>query len=180
MLSQHSERHHVEPHRPCCSELRLWVTKHRKHEWRLNSTWRHFSVVMSAIIDLQLGIGMIGTKSTPITRLPTGISFAATCIQPPGAAQRSIRTLDEARKLNRRFNWISLKADLALNPAKYVYGNRHNLFLWQGSKTYPSDSSHAWSSYPYLRHAKNTREAALYMRSKTRRWRGSSRTTLLG
>ena len=67
-------------------------------------TWRHFSVVMSATIDLQLGMGMMGTKSTPTIMLPTGICFEATCIHPPGAAQRSINTFEESRKLNRRFN----------------------------------------------------------------------------
>ena len=31
--------------------------------------------------------------------------------QPPGAAHRSIKHLDDCKKLNFLFNWINLKAD---------------------------------------------------------------------
>lgn len=56
----------------------------------------------------------------------------ATCIHPPGAAHKSIKTRDLCRKLNFRFNWINLKAARDRYPTiKYIYeaflSTQHNL-----------------------------------------------------
>lgn len=48
---------------------------------------------------MQFGIGFIGSKSIPIIMLEDGMYFEATYIQPPGAAQRSIKTLAFYKKL---------------------------------------------------------------------------------
>ena len=82
---------------------------------------------MSSWNVFTLWIGFIGSKSTPIIVLSMGICFAATWhlpnhsltlsfYHPPGAAQRSIKTWAFERKLNCRFNWMSLKAERARYP----------------------------------------------------------------
>ena len=54
------------------------------------------------------GIGFIGTKSTPIIKLDIGICSFATCIHEPGAAHKSIHTLDFWRNSYFRFNCTNL------------------------------------------------------------------------
>ncbi|KAK8616023.1 hypothetical protein V6N13_017589 [Hibiscus sabdariffa] len=49
-------------------------------------------------------IGAMGTLSRPSTRLPTGACCTVTCIQPPGAAQRSRTACAESRKENLEFS----------------------------------------------------------------------------
>ena len=48
---------------------------------------------------IQLGIGLIGSRSIPIIKLELGINLEATYIQPPGAAHKSINTLAFCKKL---------------------------------------------------------------------------------
>ena len=59
---------------------------------------RHLSVVMSDWKVMQRGIAFMGARSTPMMRELGGMTSAATWHQEPGAAQRSMRTLDFSRK----------------------------------------------------------------------------------
>lgn len=69
---------------------------------------------------IQLGILLIGSKSIPIIMLEDGMYLEATCIQPPGAAQRSTKTLAFYKKL---YFWLicrSLKAALDRYPYSFA------------------------------------------------------------
>ena len=68
---------------------------------------KHFYVVISQTNVLQPGIGLIGSRSTPILMLLMGIYFSATyslnykkTYHPPGAAHKSTKTLEFCKKLN--------------------------------------------------------------------------------
>ena len=71
---------------------------------------------MSSVREIQPGMGFIGNRSTPTMMLETGMFCWATCIQPPGAAHKSMHTRDFWRNSNLRFSWISLKAARDLKP----------------------------------------------------------------
>lgn len=47
---------------------------------------------------MQPGIGLIGSRSTPIIKQEEAAFFEATYIQPPGAAQRSTMTIASSKK----------------------------------------------------------------------------------
>ena len=58
-------------------------------------------------------MGLMGMMSTPMMVELGGMNLAATWHHPPGAAQRSISTVERERKSKRLFSWISLNADRA-------------------------------------------------------------------
>ena len=49
-------------------------------------------------------------ENLPMIKLDTGMCFSATCNQPPGAAQRSMRTRAFSSKRCSRFSWSNLNA----------------------------------------------------------------------
>uniref|UniRef100_A0A2P2J8P1 Putative rRNA methyltransferase n=1 Tax=Rhizophora mucronata TaxID=61149 RepID=A0A2P2J8P1_RHIMU len=69
----------------------------------------HSGLVISCSIETAPRMGAILTKSMPRTRLPTGARWTATCIQPPGAAQRSRTAREEWRNLNLLSSWTSFQ-----------------------------------------------------------------------
>jgi hypothetical protein len=71
---------------------------------------RAAGVVMSPTMDRHPRTGFMGARSTPRMREERGMALAATCIHPPGAAQRSSTARAPDRKLCLRLSWISLNA----------------------------------------------------------------------
>jgi hypothetical protein len=74
------------------------------------------SVVISLWKLIHLGIALIGARSQPTMSEPAGHTSEATCIHDPGAAHRSMTTLEFSRKLYFLLSCISLKAALARYP----------------------------------------------------------------
>lgn len=81
-----------------------------------------YVLVISPLKDIVPGTFLISSRSTPMIVELGGIVFAATCIQPPGAAQRSITAEALFRKLYLRLSWISLYA--ALDRYPWVFAKR--------------------------------------------------------
>ena len=88
----------------CYKMIRVLVT----HFHYLRSV-RHFSVVMSLIMAMHPGMGLMGARSTPTIREDMGMCSLATCIHDPGAAHRSMQTRDFWRNSNFLFSWTNLK-----------------------------------------------------------------------
>ena len=61
----------------------------------------HFCVVMSPMRVLTPRVGLMDTRSTPITRLPTGIVLTATWHQPPAGEKRVGTWVGRLQRLSR-------------------------------------------------------------------------------
>jgi hypothetical protein len=77
---------------------------------------RQESVVISLWKLMHRGMAFIGARSQPTMSEPAGHTSEATCIHDPGAAHRSMTTLDFSRKLYFLLSCMSLKAALARYP----------------------------------------------------------------
>jgi hypothetical protein len=77
--------------RPCAGIARQATATARGEEWLLSS--RGITVVISSVRAMQLWMGLMCTISTPTMVDVLGISLAQTCIQPPGAAHKSMTVL---------------------------------------------------------------------------------------